>query len=241
MSIVYTKFGTAVFGVSKFGYIIVTSSSPSSSQSPSSSSSSSISLSISSSISGSVSSSQSPSSSESSSSSSSISPSPSSSTSSSLSSSESSSISSSQSISESSSISPSPSPGYQEYTKGDYVVLPTNNNNLTTPYTSQDYTDVSTEDEYRVSQTGLNYQIHQFKDFVTEGNSCVLTWIGQTDLAPSTNTVYLQIYNHNTNQWDTLDSDNSSSIDIDFTLTANILDLTDYKDGSNVISCRVYQ
>ena len=53
--------------------------------------------------------------------------------------------------------------------------------------------------------------------------------------------VYLQVYNHNTAIWDAVDSDNSSSANIDFILEANIEDLADYKDANNVVSCRVYQ
>lgn len=83
--------------------------------------------------------------------------------------------------------------------------------------------------------------IHQFKDFVGSTNSGVLEWEGQTDLAPSTSTVYLQIYNHNTNTWTTVDSDNASSVNTDFNLTASIADFTNYKDLTGVISCRIYQ
>jgi len=54
-------------------------------------------------------------------------------------------------------------------------------------------------------------------------------------------TVYLQIYNHNTLSWDTIDSDNASPANADFDLEANVGDLTNYKDGSNIVSCRVYQ
>jgi len=68
-----------------------------------------------------------------------------------------------------------------------------------------------------------------------------LEWEGQTDLAPSSSTVFLQIFNRNTPAWETVDSDNTTAADTDFTLEANIPDLTNYKNASNVISCRVYQ
>ena len=83
--------------------------------------------------------------------------------------------------------------------------------------------------------------IHQFKNFLGTGGAATLEWEGQTSLAPSSSTVYLQIYNRNSAEWDTVDSDNSSPVDTDFILTVDIGDLTDYKDGSNVVSCRVYQ
>jgi len=54
-------------------------------------------------------------------------------------------------------------------------------------------------------------------------------------------TVFLQIYNRDTTTWETIDSDNSTAADTDFILTADMADLTDYKDNNNVIVCRVYQ
>jgi len=106
----------------------------------------------------------------------------------------------------------------------------------------QDKADVATKNDVRVAQTGAaEYMIHQYKDFVGAETSCLLECELQTSLDPSSSTVYLQIYNHNTTTWDTVDSDNSSLPDTDFILTASIADLTNYKDGTNVISCRVYQ
>jgi len=119
--------------------------------------------------------------------------------------------------------------------------LPTNDNNLETNYSVQDYLDVDTKNDVRVSQTATNeYALHQFKDYVAD-NSRTLEWEGQTKLQPSASTVYLQIYNRNTPEWETVDSDNTTAEDTDFILTANINDLTNYKDGSGVVSCRVYQ
>jgi len=101
---------------------------------------------------------------------------------------------------------------------------------------------VADKDDVRVGQTGMGqYMIHQFKDFVGANNTCQLEWEGQSSLAPSSSRVYLQIFNRNTPAWETVDSDNTSNADTDFTLTAEKADLTHYKDASNVICCRVYQ
>ena len=101
--------------------------------------------------------------------------------------------------------------------------------------------------------------IHQFKDFVGSDNSCKLEWEGQVSYNPALSTVLLQIYNRNTSAWDTVDQVpttfgsplteyadidayySSIGADIDFILSANMTDLTDYKSSENVISCRVYQ
>jgi hypothetical protein len=221
------------------------STSPSVSVSPSTSPSASTSPSPSASTSPSVSASPSTSPSASTSPSVSISPSTSPSTSTSPSVSPSTSlspsVSTSPSVSVSPSASPSPSPGWSVYSRGDEVSLPANDNNLETTYTSQDETDVSTSNNVRVSQIADGqYAIHLFKDYVGSGSACTLNWEGQTNVAPSTSTVYLQIYNQNSTTWETVDSDNTSSADTDFVLTANISDLTNYR-LNGAISCRVYQ
>ena len=130
----------------------------------------------------------------------------------------------------------------EQYTRGDEVALPTDDTDLETAYSAQDYLDVDAKDDVRVAQTATSqYAIHQFKDYVGAANTCILEWEGQSSLAPSSSVVTLQIYNRNTTSWETVDSDNSSAADTDFILTSSIADLTDYKDGSGVISCRVWQ
>lgn len=184
----------------------------------------------------------SPSSSVSSSPSSSASSSVSNSPSSSVSSSTSSSASSSVSSSSSSSVSASPSIGYAEYTRGDYAALPTNDANLEVAYSAGEITDVSTSNNVRVAQSATQqYMIHEFKNFVGSENNADFTCEVRTTLEPSLSAVYLQIYNRNTASWETIDSDNSSPADTDFTLSASIPNLTNYKNASNVVACRVYQ
>ncbi len=212
------------------------SSSPSASQSPSSSPSASQSPSASPSASESRSPSLSPSASQSPSSSISASPS------SSPSASESRSPSLSPSASPSSSVSPSPSTGYTDYTRGNYAALPTNDNDLETAYSAGDVTDVSSKNDVYVDQSATNgFMIHQFKEFVGEQVACQVEVEARSTLGCNLSTTYLQIYNHTTGSWVTIDSDNSTAADTDFTLISDVADLTDYKDSSNVISCRVYQ
>jgi len=156
--------------------------------------------------------------------------------------SESISISLSPSISVSLSASPSPSSGFADYTKGNYAELPANDDDLEEPYSAGDIANVATKNDEYVGQTGfLEYMIHQYKNFVGDQPSCQLEWEGQTTFAPTSSTVYLQIYNRITPGWETVDSDNFSNASTDFVLKADIADLTDYKDASNVISSRIYQ
>jgi hypothetical protein len=214
------------------------SSSPSPSITPeegSASRSPSISESISSSISSSASSSISSSLSES------ISPSLSESASNSISPSLSESIS--ESVSESISPSESPSvPADKVYSKGIYETMPLNDDDLDIAYTGQEILDVSTKDDTRVGQAAYDqYTVHQYKDDVEEADGVSLEWEGQAHYPPSSSAVYLQIYNRVGGFWQTLDYDNTSAADTDFTLEASINGLTNYKDESNFISCRVFQ
>ena len=128
------------------------------------------------------------------------------------------------------------------YSMGNYSSLPTDDANLENIYTAQNITDVATNDTNRVSQ-GANsgdYAIHQYKNVV--GKQTILNWDGQCSLAPASSPVYLQIYNRSgTPAWETLDSKSTGVADSDFTLTATINDTTNYRDGSGVICCRIYQ
>jgi len=147
-------------------------------------------------------------------------------------------------VSPSASVSPSSSPsvGYKNYTRGNYNTLPANDADLETSYSVGDISDVSSKNDIRVAQLASNeYAIHQFKDHTSVANSAGLEWEGQSDLSCAVSTVYLQIYNRNSSTWETVDSNNSTAANTDFSLIANIVDLTNYKDINTVICCRVYQ
>jgi hypothetical protein len=143
---------------------------------------------------------------------------------------------------------------------GDEVNLPADNANLETAYSEQDYLDVASKNDIRVAQTATGqYAIHLFKDLNTVASTCMLEWEGQTDVDPADSPVYLQIYNHDSSTWETVDvvpATYGSSLatyggsgvyyvspgaDTDFILSASISNLTNYKDGNSVVSCRVYQ
>ena len=174
--------------------------------------------------------------------SSSVSPSVSPSISPSSSTSPSSSISPSASNSPSASISLSPSASYRMYTKGDEETLPIGTDDLETYYTEQEEINVENSDNLRVPQTGAEqYMLHSFKNFVEQAPSCTVIWEGRSTLAPSVSPVYLQVYNHNTDEWETIDSNNTAPDDTDFELRDTINDMDDYRNENQLIFCRVYQ
>lgn len=128
------------------------------------------------------------------------------------------------------------------YSRGNYAELPTNDDDLETMYSPQDVIDVATNDTIRVLQAGTGqYVIHQFKNFTGIAISASPTWDGQTNLAPGASPVILEIYNQVSGLWEEIDRDDSSPIDTDFTLTAGVADLGNYKNTQQVVSCRVYQ
>jgi hypothetical protein len=123
--------------------------------------------------------------------------------------------------------------------------LPSDDTNLTTPFTRQDYIDVKTENDVYVSQTAIenNYSIFLFKnqDVDEISNKSTITWKGKTNKSCISSTVYLQVYNRDSTSWETLDSDNTTEANIKFTLNGEIIGLNNYKDINGWIAYRVYQ
>jgi hypothetical protein len=132
--------------------------------------------------------------------------------------------------------------GTNTYTRGVASSLPINDNQLGTEYSAGDLTNVATSDDVRVSLYGpYEYMIHQFKNDASNHDYVTLSWEGRSSLAPSSSPVYLQIYNQNSTTWETVASNSVAAASTDFTLTANVSGLTNYKNGDGYISCRVYQ
>lgn len=107
-----------------------------------------------------------------------------------------------------------------------------------TKHLSNEYPDI--EDDIGQSAQ-LQYMVHQFKNFVGSAANCGIEFFGESDLPLYNSTAYLQIYNRTTHQWDTLDTNNTWPDEITFELKKKKVDLTNYKNAQNIISCRVYQ
>ena len=128
-----------------------------------------------------------------------------------------------------------------DYSRGNYASLPSGVTDLETNYDATDVTNVATDnDADRVGQLASGeYAIHQFKQTVT-GTSVDITWNGQSDLAPSTSPVVLQVYKVSVPGWETLETNSAAAADTDFTLQRLSFDPTNYL-SSGVMTCRVYQ
>ena len=132
------------------------------------------------------------------------------------------------------------------YTRESASDLESDDANLTTVFSEQEYTDVATDDDVFVDLEGNGvYQKFLFKEYNEDNNNTdnfVITWKGKTTLAPSDSSVYLQIYNRDTPSWETIDTESSANANTEFTLSGiKTTSLSDYYDESYVVDCRVYQ
>lgn len=129
------------------------------------------------------------------------------------------------------------------YSRGDILDLPSGVADLETVFGSGSYAAVESDDANRVAQSATGeFTAFTFKDKLIGQENIRVTWNGKTDLAPSSQTIFLQIYNRTTRFWETVDSDSTSAVNADFTLTYDLTaNLDDYFDSGNWIAARVYQ
>lgn len=129
------------------------------------------------------------------------------------------------------------------WTYEDATTLPTTDNLLANSYNDTDRSAIATNDDVFKDLTGSGFLIEQGWVYHTNNvDEINLSWSGKTTLAPSASTVYLQIYNHNSSSWTTLDFDSATAADTEFTLSGSQTDnLSQYYDTDNRVAVRVYQ
>ena len=133
----------------------------------------------------------------------------------------------------------------QQYYKEALASLPSSDTSPTTEFSTTEYTNVLTDDDSTYTNqksAGATYLVMLFKKASETATGCTITWNGQSTLAPSSSTIYLQAYDRINTTWVTLSYNNSANANTDFTLTGYIYGTgTNYYDATNTISCRVYQ
>ena len=134
--------------------------------------------------------------------------------------------------------------GGRHYSRESSSTLKTTDDTLSTNFNEQDYTNVGTDNDVYVDLTGSNkYFQFLFKEpNKNNTDGFKVTWKGKSTVAPSSHTVYLQIYNRTTASWTTLTSNNTASANTEFTLESTVnTNISDYYDANYVVSCRLYQ
>ena len=108
-----------------------------------------------------------------------------------------------------------------------------------------DYAKVALEDDIYVQQCAEDpeYAIFLFKKQHSNNKDVI---IGQckakASIAPSSSTVYLQIYNRNSGSWETIDSDSTTGANTKFELLGTqSTNLSYYYDAENWVAFRVFQ
>lgn len=132
------------------------------------------------------------------------------------------------------------------YSRESTTDLESDDTPLATTFSEQDYTDVESDDNVYVDLQGtaryMKFLFKEFNENETNEQKFTITWRGKSSLAPSSAAVYLQVYNRTSGQWETLDSDSTTSANTKFTLTGTkSTNLSGYYDSNYVISVRVYQ
>jgi hypothetical protein len=134
-----------------------------------------------------------------------------------------------------------------EYSREFTNSLPVDNATLDILYSGAEVTEVGIDNDTYVS-VGANafrgiYKIHQFKYQHTNNTDSINIMIqAKTDLAPSSSTVYFQIYNTNTNEWETIDSNGVAAANVEFELSGGkSVNVANYYAAENWVSARIYQ
>jgi hypothetical protein len=131
------------------------------------------------------------------------------------------------------------------YSKGNYSTLPTGDEDYEDDFQGKDYENVEFEDGVFVLQTAngetAGFRFNSQNTNNTDPISVSADSVKST-LAPSSSTVYLQIYNRNTPAWETLDSESTVGANVLFDLSGvQSSNLSYYYDSDNVVRFRVWQ
>jgi hypothetical protein len=121
--------------------------------------------------------------------------------------------------------------------------LPADDADLDVVYSSLEANYLDSTDTNLVGQQGGgtgHYLIQQYKRTVTASFATIKVTF-QTGLTTTTSTVYFQLFNRSTGNWETIDTESSEVADTDFVLKDIKSDLSDYQNVNDIICFRVYQ
>lgn len=132
------------------------------------------------------------------------------------------------------------------YTREAKASLPSDKNDLAIIYTTPEEGDVYYSDTAYVALSGStsNYLLHQYKKQNDNRHDRIKVRIDlKSSYAPTSSTVYLQIWNGITNSWETLDSNATYAADTEFSLYGDVTETSyyDFRESFAEVAFRVYQ
>lgn len=131
------------------------------------------------------------------------------------------------------------------YSREDTDVLRTDTADLSNVYTTQEYTNVDTSDDVDTKQGGTSrFQVHQYRVYNTNATDFIrITWEGSPIVdATVSNPLVIQMYNYNTQQWETRDSSNTAVTTSDTTFSVTIdMSGSDFYGPYNEVCTRVFR
>lgn len=81
-----------------------------------------------------------------------------------------------------------------------------------------------------------------FKEQISPIFGFTATWTGKTNRNCNITPIYMQAYNRNTNEWDTLTFDDTSIAGANISLIGSrFINFSNYLNGSNEVAIRIYQ
>lgn len=133
---------------------------------------------------------------------------------------------------------------YRYYTREQNPVLPTDANSRSIGFYKAEVVAVGQNDNANyVDQSGVKYLLFYFEQYTGNNrDQFYVTWNGKSTIATSTRPVYLQIFNQSTQLWETLDMNNNTAPNTEFTLTGQkTVGMQNYYDANIKLTARVYQ
>jgi hypothetical protein len=131
------------------------------------------------------------------------------------------------------------------FSKETKVSLPTTAANLEPIYTATEVTNVGSDNDVFTDLDVViaGYAIHQHKKLNSNNTDKIdITWKHKSSVAASVQAIRLQIFNHTSGLWETLDTESSAGVGVEFTLIGSVTtSLSSYYDANNIITLRVYQ
>jgi hypothetical protein len=141
----------------------------------------------------------------------------------------------------------------KRYSKGNYTTLPIDSNSLDEvfPHLGYDYVETN-DDVYQEQECNVSndYAVKLFNDSHSNNTDYLeASWIGKSNVAPHTSTIFLQVYNYNSESWETIDSDSNTATDVEtclgstlsFESMSNYYKQDSYDSDTYWTAFRVYQ